>query len=56
MVLGISENATKDEIKKAYRILMKKYHTDVTQEKYPEKFELYTEITKHINNAYSKLK
>lgn len=56
IVLGISENATKDEIKKAYRILMKKYHTDVTQEKYPEKFELYTEITKQINNAYSKLK
>lgn len=56
IVLGISENATKDEIKKAYRILMKKYHTDVTQEKYPEKFELYTEITKRINNAYSELK
>ena len=28
-VLGVSKNATQDEIKSAFRKLAKKYHTDV---------------------------
>ena len=28
-VLGVSENATQDEIKKAYRQMAKKYHPDL---------------------------
>jgi DnaJ-class molecular chaperone len=31
IVLGVSENATQDEIRKAYRNLAKKYHPDVNQ-------------------------
>ena len=28
-ILGVSDNATKDECKKAYKVLAKKYHPDV---------------------------
>ncbi|MDD4222634.1 MAG: DnaJ domain-containing protein, partial [Candidatus Methanomethylophilus sp.] len=31
-VLGLSKDATPDEIKKAYRMLAKKYHPDVSTE------------------------
>ena len=49
-VLGVHANATKEEIKKAYRELSKKYHPDVSQDKDSlEKF-------KKISNAYSMLK
>lgn len=48
--LGISKNATQDEIKKAYRQMAKKYHPDVNpnKEEAEEKF-------KEINEAYSVL-
>ncbi|HOP57567.1 MAG TPA: molecular chaperone DnaJ [Bacillota bacterium] len=48
-VLGISKNATDEEIKKAYRLLAKKYHPDVSTEKDAEaKF-------KEVQEAYDVL-
>lgn len=49
-VLGISRNATQDEIKKAYRQMARKYHPDVNREdkNAAEKF-------KEINDAYEVL-
>ena len=44
--LGISENATQDEIKKAYRRLARKYHPDICKESNCE------EKFKEINGAY----
>jgi len=48
-VLGISENASKDEIKHAYRELAKKYHPDRCHEANAE------EKFKEINEAYETL-
>ena len=47
--LGVSRNATQEEIKKAYRNLAKKYHPDVCKEEGAE------EKFKGINEAYSVL-
>jgi curved DNA-binding protein len=48
-ILGVSESATQDEIKKAYRKLARKYHPDVNKDKEAvEKF-------KEINAAYEVL-
>lgn len=55
-VLGVSRNATDDEIKKAYRDLARKYHpdnyhdnplADLAQEKMKEINEAYDSITKN---------
>ena len=48
-VLGVSKNATEDEIKKAFRKLAMKYHPDVN--KSPDAEEKF----KEINQAYSVL-
>jgi len=47
--LGVSENASADEIKKAYRKLARKYHPDIN--KAPEAQEKF----KEINAAYEVL-
>ncbi len=48
-ILGIARNATKEEIKKAYKELAKKYHPDITKDKSTEgKF-------KEISEAYAVL-
>ena len=49
-ILGVSENATKDEIKKAYRGLQMKYHPD----KNPGIQEAH-DMTQKINEAYETL-
>ncbi len=51
-ILGINENASKAEIKKAYRKLSKIYHPDLTLTKKEE----YTKIFQKINWAYNILK
>ncbi len=49
-VLGVDRSATADEIKKAYRVLAKKYHPDLNghSAEAEEKF-------KEVNEAYSVL-
>ena len=50
-VLGVSPNATDDEIKEAYRKLAKKYHPDINPDK-----ELAETKMKEINYAYDTIK
>ena len=61
-VLGINEGATKDEIKKAYRELAKKYHPDqygsnplkdLAEEKMREINEAYDYLMKNTEDRYS---
>jgi curved DNA-binding protein CbpA len=49
-VLGISEGATQDEIKKRYREMARKYHPDVARDK-----EMATQIFSLITEAYKTL-
>lgn len=49
-ILGVSREATQDEIKRAYRKLARKYHPDVSKEKNAE------EKFKEVNEAYEVLK
>ena len=47
-ILRLGEDATREEIQKAYKELMKKYHPDKAGDK-----RKYTEKSKHINWAYT---
>ena len=49
-IIGVSRDASDDEIKKAYRELAKKYHPDNYQD--PALAELAAEKMKQINEAY----
>ena len=62
-VLGVSPNASNDEIKKAYRNLSRKYHPDshmnnplsaLAEEKFKEVQDAYDKIMKERENGYSK--
>ncbi len=55
-ILGISENATNEEIKKRYRELCKKYHPDKLNNLSEKEKKNYEEKLKEIINAYSKIK
>src|SRR3989344_4541797 len=48
-ILGVSKNASKEEIKRAYKLLAKKYHPDVSKEKDA------TEKFKKVSEAYAVL-
>ena len=52
-VLGVSENATDEEIKKAYRELVKKYHPDKFADS--DLAELANEKMKEVNAAYDEI-
>ena len=51
-ILGVSEDASTDEIKQRYKTLIKTYHPDL----YKGDKEYATEITKRITQAYNILK
>lgn len=62
-VLGVSANATDDEVKKAYRELSRKYHpdsyvnnplADLAEEKFKEVQEAYNQIMRDRENGYSR--
>ena len=55
-VLGVSRGASKEEIKKSYRRLAKKYHPDVAgkDKKTEEKFKEVTEAYEVLNDAKKK--
>ncbi len=61
-VLGVSRDATEDEIKKAYRALSRKYHPDANinnpnkaqaEEKFKQIQEAYQQIMKERTDGYS---
>ena len=53
-ILGVSPNATDEEVKAAYKNLVKKYHPDNYDDNNPLK-ELATEKMQEINSAYDEI-
>ena len=53
-ILGVSPNATDEEVKAAYKNLVKKYHPDNDDDNNPLK-ELATEKMAEINSAYDEI-
>lgn len=53
-LLGVSSDATKDEIRRAFHLLARKYHPDTTQD--AAEIRLLTEKFKEIQDAYEKIK
>jgi len=53
-ILGVNESSSEEEIKKAYKSLMKKYHPDLNRGT-PEKEKEAQEKSKQINEAYDLL-
>ncbi|NEG96862.1 molecular chaperone DnaJ [Bifidobacterium sp. SMB2] len=47
-ILGVNQNASEDEIKKAYRKMSRKYHPDIAGPEFEDKF-------KEVNSAYEVL-
>lgn len=54
-ILGVSPNATQDEIKKAYRAAIKEYHPDKVHHLGPEFVKVAEAQLKKINEAYEHL-
>lgn len=54
-ILGVPQNASGDEIKRAYRLAVKKYHPDLHSNATPEQKKEFEAKTKEINEAYSVL-
>ncbi|MGI6065636.1 MAG: DnaJ domain-containing protein [Bacillota bacterium] len=61
-ILGVRENATKEEIRDAYRELVKKYHpdkyrdnplSDLAEEKMKEINEAYNYLMNHVQNPHN---
>ena len=54
-VLGVSENADEETIKKAYKELVKKYHPDKLNNLSEREISYATEKFRKIKNAYESL-
>ncbi|HUR64722.1 MAG TPA: KTSC domain-containing protein [Chitinophagaceae bacterium] len=54
-ILGVTRSSTRDEIKKAYHRLIKKWHPDRFEDR-PDKIQEALEISKQINQAFRLLK
>ena len=55
-VLGLTENASQDEIKKSYKSLAKKYHPDIHHGKSEKEIEENEKKFREVTEAYEKLK